>query len=165
MVVRVQLFLDFFTSLFRAALSFLFFLFSVLCFGSLFALLRASSMLVFAVSALTFLKALYTSPEMSRRVLLVSFITFYKWFSKTYIRRSSPCMQAWTHFIFRSSSLLQTTTGLVVILSLVGVLPLVLAYSIDFKWPSNFVNSQEFPLEVVGLFLYDILWPAHCYNY
>ena len=145
-VVRVQLSLDFFVGLLRAALSFLsFFLYSVLCFVSVFAVLRASSMLFFAVSALTFLKALYMSLEMSRRVLLVSLITFSKCFSTTSIRKSSPCLQAWTHFIFRSASSLRT------IFSLVGVLPLVLACSSDSSWlvalSSNSVNSKYFLLK------------------
>ena len=146
-VVKVQLSLDFFAGLLVAASIFLFFQFSVLCFVLLFAVLRASSMLVFAVLTLTFLKALHVSPEMSRTVLLVSFITFSKWFSTTSIRKSSPCLQAWAHFIFRSSSALRTTTSLVVIFSLVGVLPLVLACSSDSNWlvalSSNSVNSSS----------------------
>ena len=62
--------------------------------------------------------------------------------------RSLPCLQGWAHLIFSSWSSLQTTTGLVVIRSLAGVLPLLLACNCDSRWLvaqlSSSVNSRYF---------------------
>ena len=104
------------------------------------------------VSALAVLNVLFVCPEMSLKVFRVSLMTFSRWSRRTCISRSLPCLEACAHLIFRSSSLLWTTTGLVVIRSLVGVLPLLLACDSDSRWllvrSSNFVNSRSFFLKL-----------------
>ena len=105
-----------------------------------------------AMSALAVLNVLYVCPEMSLKVLRVSLMTFSRWSRRTCISGSLPCLQACAYLIFRSSSLLWTTTGLVVIRSLVGVLPLLLACDSDSRWlvarSSNSVNLKYFFLKL-----------------
>ena len=74
-----------------------------------------------------------------------------RWFNRTSMSRSSPCLQTWAQLIFSSLSSLQTTTGLVVIHSLAGVLPLLLACNSDSRWlvaqSSSSVNLRYFFLK------------------
>ena len=66
-------------------------------------------------------------------------------------KQQYTCLQACAPLIFKSSSSLWTTTGLVMIRSLVGVLPLLLAFDSDSRWlvawSSYSVNSRYFFLK------------------